>query len=580
MKFRMLFVAALLAMCSLAFAQGSSVALSENTFALTNNCDGSGGCIPNASTLVSIYVDMPPANVAVPPCTVGPRGAEDVLAPLESVDGQPTSWNFNQFLNEDNGFGLCGGWFLFDSWVTSGGAPIPSGPYYMEISGSGTVWTSDTRSFFGGPTEWDAVNWCCRTTSTPCNPTQLVTVPAPAPQAVCIDVCAVPGLPPSTTRIIIPGCPPNQPPHVIILPGCDHLTTLCDRECVAGLVDPMGPVPLALWTYVGGAWVLDVTAVESGCVCVEWLGCEPPPCTPSPDYTIAAGNSDPAHAIGWPRHDCLEACVDQTTVVHICDTFEGEVLDPEKPPYVHVSDGCLTDGCTNTCEPGGAHIVSVVYNTITGCWDVTIMGHANGCYCFSLDGFLSADLLSFDVIPLDNSMKIEFATASETNMDAFEIVRSIRGHEESTTLARIDAEAAAGQGHEYSYVDASALNGTTYTYRLIAVEVSGDRRELGVVEGTPSYSAAVITEYALHQNFPNPFNPTTQITFDLVNDNSVSLKVFNIKGQEVGTVVNGTMAAGRHTVTFDAGILTSGLYFYTVKVGNEFTATKKMMLVK
>ena len=116
---------------------------------------------------------------------------------------------------------------------------------------------------------------------------------------------------------------------------------------------------------------------------------------------------------------------------------------------------------------------------------------------------------------------------------------------------------------------------------LETVNIGGSREAWGVVvNATPSVDNAVVTEYALLQNYPNPFNPSTNLVFDVVAENVVNLTVYNAMGQEVATLVNGTMAAGRHTVSFDAANLTSGLYFYTVKIGNEFTATKKMLLVK
>ncbi|MBI5058553.1 T9SS type A sorting domain-containing protein, partial [candidate division KSB1 bacterium] len=94
-----------------------------------------------------------------------------------------------------------------------------------------------------------------------------------------------------------------------------------------------------------------------------------------------------------------------------------------------------------------------------------------------------------------------------------------------------------------------------------------------------SLNAAVITEYALAQNFPNPFNPSTSIVFDMVDAGFVSLKVYNTLGQEVAAVVNGSMDAGRHVVTFDAANLPSGMYLYRLET-NGFSAQHKMLLMK
>lgn len=85
--------------------------------------------------------------------------------------------------------------------------------------------------------------------------------------------------------------------------------------------------------------------------------------------------------------------------------------------------------------------------------------------------------------------------------------------------------------------------------------------------------------FALNQNFPNPFNPSTKISFNLAQAGNVSLKVFDVLGREVATVVNGSLTAGQHNYTFDASNLTSGLYVYRLESAG-LTATRKMMLMK
>ncbi|TSA26392.1 MAG: tandem-95 repeat protein [Ignavibacteriales bacterium] len=93
------------------------------------------------------------------------------------------------------------------------------------------------------------------------------------------------------------------------------------------------------------------------------------------------------------------------------------------------------------------------------------------------------------------------------------------------------------------------------------------------------YSDAIPDTYKLLQNFPNPFNPTTNIVFGLPKESNVTLRVFNILGQEVATLVNKVMPAGYHSVEFNASNLTSGLYIYRVEADN-FVQVKKMLLMK
>ena len=85
--------------------------------------------------------------------------------------------------------------------------------------------------------------------------------------------------------------------------------------------------------------------------------------------------------------------------------------------------------------------------------------------------------------------------------------------------------------------------------------------------------------YKLEQNFPNPFNPSTTINFAVPESGHFTLKVYNLLGQEVATLINGEITSGTHQVTFDANNLASGLYVYKLS-GNSVNLTKKMMLLK
>lgn len=86
-------------------------------------------------------------------------------------------------------------------------------------------------------------------------------------------------------------------------------------------------------------------------------------------------------------------------------------------------------------------------------------------------------------------------------------------------------------------------------------------------------------QFRLHQNYPNPFNPSTVISYELRSSNQVSLKVFDMLGREVATLVDGKVSAGQHKAQFDAHNLPSGLYLYQLQIGTT-KQTRKMMLVK
>ena len=85
--------------------------------------------------------------------------------------------------------------------------------------------------------------------------------------------------------------------------------------------------------------------------------------------------------------------------------------------------------------------------------------------------------------------------------------------------------------------------------------------------------------YALEQNYPNPFNPTTRINFQLPENNFISLKIYDIRGNLVTSLISGVMEAGYHSVYWDASGVASGVYFYRITSGS-FVSSKKMILMK
>ena len=102
-----------------------------------------------------------------------------------------------------------------------------------------------------------------------------------------------------------------------------------------------------------------------------------------------------------------------------------------------------------------------------------------------------------------------------------------------------------------------------------------------IVENATSVNNDEITveDFELKQNYPNPFNPSTKISFVIPVSSNVNLKVFNILGNEITTLLNEQLVAGEHTVPFNASGLSSGIYFYSLTV-NSNTQTKEMVLLK
>ena len=128
---------------------------------------------------------------------------------------------------------------------------------------------------------------------------------------------------------------------------------------------------------------------------------------------------------------------------------------------------------------------------------------------------------------------------------------------------------------EYNFVDSKINSTESYFYRLKQIDQNGSvfySESLNIDVNVPE-------EYTLEQNYPNPFNPSTKISFHIAKPGFVSLKIFDVLGNEIKTLVNEQKSAGDHEVDFNSTDLTSGIYLYKIETGN-FVATKKMILLK
>lgn len=182
--------------------------------------------------------------------------------------------------------------------------------------------------------------------------------------------------------------------------------------------------------------------------------------------------------------------------------------------------------------------------------------------------FVAIELMSFDAAAGDGRVTLTWRTASEVDNHSFNVYRD---------GAKIASVPAFGDAHDYIYVDRKVTNGVTYSYQLSDVDLAGKETMHPVVcSVTPN---AVPTAYALNQNYPNPFNPSTEISYAIPAKTHVTLRVYNLLGQEVATLVDELRDAGRHTVSWTATDIASGVYFYRLQT-DDFSATKKMVFMK
>lgn len=143
-------------------------------------------------------------------------------------------------------------------------------------------------------------------------------------------------------------------------------------------------------------------------------------------------------------------------------------------------------------------------------------------------------------------------------------------------------------GIEGTSYTVDGLSGSTRYYWRVRATVGdhvtswSDTRSFTTLEENTASSSDEINkpyEFALKGNYPNPFNPTTQIEFTIAETSNVTLEVFNIQGQRVATLLDENKSAGVHTASFDASALSTGLYLYRLKAGS-YTDVRKMILIK
>ncbi len=230
----------------------------------------------------------------------------------------------------------------------------------------------------------------------------------------------------------------------------------------------------------------------------------------------------------------------------------------------------LGNGNFLTTNGSGVHEV----NGTTGVLVRTIVSGVSGHYISPFDpSVIPVELTSFTSSVVDGLVQLNWQTATETNNAGFEIQRS---SEKSnwTEIGFVTGNGTTAEIQNYSYTDQIPINAVNY-YRLKQIDYDGSYEYSKVIEvdiSTPQY-------FTLEQNYPNPFNPATIINYNLPANGFVTLKIYDLLGNLVTSLINEEQSAGRYSVSFDATGLASGFYFYTIKV-NDFTDLKKMLYLK
>jgi len=191
--------------------------------------------------------------------------------------------------------------------------------------------------------------------------------------------------------------------------------------------------------------------------------------------------------------------------------------------------------------------------------------------------FIPVELISFTANVTGKSVDLNWQTATETNNRGFEVQR--KTIDEFEYVAFVEGKGTTTEPQSYLFRDEDLLPGT-YTYRLKQVNYDGTFAFSDEVESEIEQPAG----FYFAQNYPNPFNPSTKIKYSIPavgmrNRVSVQLKVYDVLGNEIVTLVNEEKSAGNYEVIFTSEGLTSGIYFYRLQV-DAFVETKKMILMK
>jgi photosystem II stability/assembly factor-like uncharacterized protein len=194
----------------------------------------------------------------------------------------------------------------------------------------------------------------------------------------------------------------------------------------------------------------------------------------------------------------------------------------------------------------------------------------------ALEPIVPVELSSFTANVNSDNISLIWTTATELNNRGFEVERKVSISNDWTSLGFIEGRGTSTEPKTYVYQDFNVNSGISYNYRIRQTDYDGSVTIYNLAE-TVTFGTPV--NFELAQNYPNPFNPSTTITFSIPQKSEVSVKIYDILGNEVATLVNESKEAGRYSINFNASKYSSGVYFYSIKAGN-FTETKKMTLIK
>jgi hypothetical protein len=193
-----------------------------------------------------------------------------------------------------------------------------------------------------------------------------------------------------------------------------------------------------------------------------------------------------------------------------------------------------------------------------------------------IPNLIPVELISFTAEVFNNDVNLSWQTATEKNNSGFEVERAMSEDQIQSweAIGFVQGSGTTAEFHYYSFTNKNVKPGF-YQYRLKQIDFEGSFTYSNIVE----VEVEAPNVFTLEQNYPNPFNPSTVINYQLPVNSMVTLKIYDILGNEIVTLVNEEKPAGSYEVEYDGTELPSGIYLYKLQTSN-FIDTKKMILIK
>lgn len=241
-----------------------------------------------------------------------------------------------------------------------------------------------------------------------------------------------------------------------------------------------------------------------------------------------------------------------------------------------------TDGGSTWTKEGGTVVTNDNYISLSGIDDFSLWTAAG-------DGApLPVELTNFAAKLTDETIRLNWKTATEVNNYGFDIERSTSNRETDSVnwskIGFVEGNGTSNNEHSYEFIDENLPLADSLSYRLKQIDNDGSFSysksiSIDVSTITDVNKEKMNYNFALKQNYPNPFNPTTRIKYSIAKGNHVNLSIYNMLGQKVTTLVDENKPAGSYSVTFNGSGLASGIYIYKLSSG-EKVSIKKLTLVK